>query len=296
MPIPESQLETWSHQGSVTQSSDTYNSIKLALNADGVPYSGKDCEVFLQGSYGNDTNIFSESDVDVVIKLGACFQHDLSDLPEDQQKLFKASHSDATYTHVDFKNDVVKSLKSRFGSDVDVGEKAIAIAANGNRRKSDVIAAIQFKRFVKFTSLSDQSFEGGICFYTNTGQQIVNYPKQHSVNLTSKHKATSQWFKPMTRILKNMRSKMIEENIMEKGVAPSYYIEGLLYNVPDSLFGKSYQQTFAEAINWMRSADRSKFICANAQYYLLRADSPVTWRTEKCDSFLNGVVELWDQW
>ena len=31
MAIPEAQLETWSHQGSVTQSSSTYASIKNML-------------------------------------------------------------------------------------------------------------------------------------------------------------------------------------------------------------------------------------------------------------------------
>jgi hypothetical protein len=296
MPIPESQLETWSHQGSVTQSSDTYNTLKLALNTDGTPYASKDYVIFLQGSYGNDTNIYSESDVDVVIRLNSCFQHDLSNLPEDQKKLFKDSHSDATYTHVEFKNDVIQILRSRFGRDVDAGEKAIAISANGNRRKSDVIAAIQYKRFIKFSSFSDQSFDDGICFYTKSGQQIVNYPKQHSENLTRKHKATSQWFKPMARILKNMRRKMTEEGIIDSGVAPSYYLEGLLYNVPDNLFGKSFQETFTAAINWIHSADRTKFICANAQYYLLHTDSPVTWRADKCEAFLNGAIELWEQW
>ncbi len=77
MSIPESQLEIWSHQGSVTQSSATYNTIKSALEVEGSPYADKDYEVFLQGSYGNDTNIYAESDVDIVIKLNDCFRHDL---------------------------------------------------------------------------------------------------------------------------------------------------------------------------------------------------------------------------
>jgi hypothetical protein len=42
--------------------------------------------------------------------------------------------------------------------------------------------------------------------------------------------------------------------------------------------------------------DRSKFVCANEQYYLLHADSPVTWRADKCDAFLKAAVELWAQW
>ena len=69
MAIPESQLDTWSHLGSITQSSTTYNTIKNALEAAENPYAGKNYNVFLQGSYGNNTNIYAESDVDIVIKL-----------------------------------------------------------------------------------------------------------------------------------------------------------------------------------------------------------------------------------
>ena len=78
MAIPEAQLETWSHQGSVTQSSSTYNTIKRVVEETGAPYAGKDFKVFLQGSYGNDTNIYAESDVDTVIVLNDCWQSDLT--------------------------------------------------------------------------------------------------------------------------------------------------------------------------------------------------------------------------
>lgn len=296
MGIPESQLDTWSHQGSITQSSDTYNTIKSALEVAGSPYAGKGYKVFLQGSYGNDTNIYAESDVDIVIKLNDCFQHDLEELPEPQKVAFQAVHSDATYTHVNFKNDVLTVLKDKYGSDVKPSDKAIMIAANGGRRKADVIAAIQYRRYHKFLSLSDQSYDEGICFYSNAGEQIANYPKYHSENLTAKQKNTKNWFKPMARVFKNLRGKLIEEKLLASGVAPSYYLEGLLYNVPDDKFTTSYEDCFINAINWIRDADRSKFVCANEQYYLLREGSPVTWRAGKCDEFLNATVELWNQW
>jgi hypothetical protein len=296
MPIPESQLDTWSHQGSITQSRNTYNSIKTILENKDTPYSVKNYKVFLQGSYGNDTNIYSESDVDIVIKLNDCFQHDLSPLPTEQQEAFKKSHSDATYTHTNFSADVLSVLSGRYGSDVDKGEKAIAIAAYGNRRKADVIAAIQFRRYHKFLSTSNQSYDEGICFCTASGAKIVNYPKQHSENLTKKHQSTSMWFKPMARILKNLRNKLIAEKMIKSGVTPSYYLEGLLYNVPNNKFGKSYQDTFSNVINWIHQADRSKFVCANEQYYLLHVNSPVTWRKEKCEAFLTAAIDLWNQW
>ncbi|MFO0834601.1 MAG: nucleotidyltransferase [Phycisphaerales bacterium] len=296
MSIPESQFETWSHQGSITQSAATYNTVKRALEADGTPYHGRDISVFLQGSYGNDTNIFAESDVDVVCVLNGCIQSDLTKLSEGERNAYDRAYADATYSHVDFKRDVLGVLRGQFGSGVVAGDKAIFIPAGGARRNADVIVAIQFRRYYKFNGIFDQSYDEGICFFDSSGQRIANYPKQHSANLTTKHQATSQWFKPMARILKNLRGCLVDRELLEEGVAPSYYLEGLLYNVPNDRFGKSYQDTFVNAINWLAQCDRAKLVCANEQYFLLHDTSPVTWRAEKCAKFLDAASRLYRDW
>lgn len=296
MAIPESQLETWSHQGSINQSKETYATIKNALEVAGSAYAGWKPDVFLQGSYGNDTNIYSESDVDVVIRLDSCFQHDLNGLPQDQKDAFRAAHSDATYTHTDFKRDVLSQLQAKFSAHVKPGDKAVKIAADGSRRNADVLIAIQFRRYQRFIALDDQKYDPGICFHTGSGTRIANYPKQHSANCTAKHQATNSWFKPLVRIVKNMREQLVADGVLASGIAPSYYIEGLLYNVPTEKFGVSYEDSFVNSINWIRSADRSTFVCANEQYYLLREDPNMTWSTAKCDQFLDAVVDMWKQW
>lgn len=296
MAIPESQLITWSHQGSITQSSTTYNTIKSALEVSGTPYADKNYQVFLQGSYGNDTNIYAESDVDIVIKLNDSFQSDLSLLTNNQKTAFQNDLADAAYAASDFKKDVRKVLVDKYGDDVTVGAKAIVVAGNVSRRKADVITAIQFRRYFKFNGIQDQSYEEGICFYNAAGERIANYPKQHATNCTTKHQNTSKWFKPMVRVVKNMRGKMVDDGLLEAGIAPSYYIEGLLYNVPNENFGTSYEDSMVNSINWLRDADRSKFVCANNQYMLLDGNVNVTWNTKNCDLFLNGIVELWNSW
>lgn len=297
MAIPESQLTTWSHQGAIQGSSATYQTIKSALESPNTPYSNKKYKVFLQGSYGNDTNIYAESDVDVVIRLDDCFAHDLSRLPEDQKAAWKEVFKDATYTHVDFKKDVLKVLTDYFGGDAKQGNKAIMIKANGNRRKADVIPAIQFRRYHKFNGMNDQVFEEGIGFYNAANELIANYPKQHSANLTKKHQASNEWLKPMVRILKNLRSKLVENGTLQDGVAPSYYLEGLLYNVPSDKFVKSYQDCFLNAFRWIQNdSDKSKLVCANEQYYLLRDNAHTCWPKEHGEAFINTAIELWDNW
>jgi hypothetical protein len=296
MAIKESQLETWSHQGSIQQSSDTYNSIKSTLESSGNPYAGKNYKVFLQGSYGNDTNIYAESDVDLVIRLDDSFYSDLSQLSADQKAAHKQAHSDATYTHSDFKRDVLKVLTDKYGSDVSSGAKAIAIAARSSRRKADVIVAAQYRRYFKFNGLHDQSYVEGICFWNSAGVQIANYPKQHSENLTTKHQAANQWLKPMIRVLKNMRSKCVLDGLLNEGKAPSYYIEGLLYNVPSNKFSSSYQDCFVNSINWIQNdAKKDDLLCANEQYYLLRDNQLVCWSPADCDAFIEAVITLWNK-
>ena len=127
--------------------------------------------MFLQGSYGNDTNIYAESDVDIVIKLDDCWQKDIDRLPQDEKEAYGKAFVNATYTQADFKKDVIKVLTDKYGSDVKPGDKAIGVAPRGNRRKADVIAVIQFRRYYRFKSVQDQSYDEGICFYNAAGEE-----------------------------------------------------------------------------------------------------------------------------
>src|SRR5258708_7426310 len=115
MAIPESQLETWSHQGSIQQSSDTYQTIRTALLADDSGFADKLPAVFLQGSYGNDTNIYAESDVDVVIRLDSTFRYAIERLTEAEQQAYRTYVTPATYEFATFKSAVVAQLRRKFG-------------------------------------------------------------------------------------------------------------------------------------------------------------------------------------
>ncbi|MGQ7863955.1 nucleotidyltransferase domain-containing protein [Pseudomonas sp. 32A] len=297
MGIPESQLETWSHQGSITQSASTYSTIKNALESTGSAYHDKSYKVFLQGSYGNDTNIYAESDVDVVIRLDDVYYSDLSQLSPQEKEAYDRAFVPASYSYDQYKHDVLKVLTDRFGSDAKAGEKAIAIAANGSRRKADVIAAMQFRRYWKFNGSYDSRYDEGICFFNGSGERIANYPKQHSENLTKKHQASNNWLKPMVRVLKNLRSKLVTDGMLKPGLAPSYYLEGLLYNVPNEKFGVSHGDSFVNAMNWIQTeADKEKLLCANEQYYLLWEGTHTSWERANAEEFIEAAIKAWNDW
>jgi uncharacterized protein YbaA (DUF1428 family) len=295
MAIPESQLETWSGLGAVTQSKNTYASIRGTLLDADAAYAAKSFEVFLQGSYGNDTNIYAESDVDVVIRLDSIMRSDLSALPAEQQQAYHSAYGKAAYTFAEFKGAVTDHLVGAYGADVDPGNKAVKIKANGTRRNADVVICFQYRRYLRFVSEDDQEYIPGIIFPSQSSGEIINYPKRHSENCTTKHRGTHSYFKPTARILKNMRSRLVADGKIPAGTAPSYYLEGLLYNVPNEKFGTSYGDTLVNSINWLLKTDRTQLVCANEQYYLL-GDGNVQWPTANCDQFLSAVVEMWKNW
>jgi hypothetical protein len=290
--ISEAQLTTWAEIGAQTTSKDTYATVKLALESNQAGYYGKDVEIFLQGSYGNDTNIWKESDVDIVIKLRNTFSYDISGIPADQQAAFNALMR-AAYDHNDFKRDVLKVLRARFGQDVDPGNKAVAIKANGNRRKADVLVALEHHNYSRYGP-DGGDFVTGISFYKADGTFVANYPRKHRENLVAKNQATNEWFKHIIRIYKNARQRMIAEGLIGEGIAPSYYIEGLLYNVPNDQFGASYVNSVVNSLNWLLKAKRDDLACANMQYWLLRGPADVTWNVTDCEAYLNAWVQLWN--
>ncbi len=295
MGIPESQLEVWAKQGSITQSSDTYQPVKRALESPSAKYAGTAYEVFLQGSYGNDTNIRAESDVDIVIRSDASFFYDLAALGPNEKTAFSNSFSgdNVVYGYSAFKADVVSALKDRFGSDVEEGKKAVRIKSNGSRRNADVVIAVELRRYTSFPNLADSTYHPGICFFDSAGNRIENFPERHSGNSTAKHAATSYWYKPCVRILKNMRTKLVNDGELESGTAPSYFIEGLLYNAPNDKFGKNYVDTITDSINWLLKADRSDFVTPSGLHWLLK-DRPECWPAANCDRFLKAIVKLWN--
>ena len=143
MPIPESQLETWSHQGAVTTAKQTHESIRNVLNSH-TWQSGVNFEDYLQGSYRNTTNIRGDSDVDVVTQLNSTFKSDLSELPDYQQTLHKLTHPRLTYLWRNFRSDVIVALRNYYGYSAvdDTGNKSLKVAEGSNRLPADVLEAL----------------------------------------------------------------------------------------------------------------------------------------------------------
>ena len=299
MAIPEAQLTTWSGQGAITGSASTYATVKRALEADSASYTSRNFDVFLQGSYGNDTNIYAESDVDVVICHNGAYYQDLDQLSAAEKVAYSAAPTaGASYSYDDFKKHVEAALREAFGDNVKPGTKAFKVQASGGRRSADVIVAFKHRRYYRYVSDDDCDFHEGISFFTSVGNRTDNFPKMHSDNATAKHQAASRNYKGVVRIFKNLRGKLVDDGKLANGDAPSYFIEGLLYNVPNECFqGSTWAEIVLKVLRWLHTTtDRTKFLCVNERYYLLRDNSPVCWPTANGGKFIAAAVNLWDNW
>ncbi|MCB1449147.1 MAG: nucleotidyltransferase [Nitratireductor sp.] len=295
MAIPEAQLETWSKTGAGVGSKETYAAVRTVLEHKDAPFKKRSPKVFLQGSYGNDTNIWAESDVDVVIRMDSVFYYDISSLPDYEQIEFKAAHPPAEYKLEDFKGEVTDWLQDWFGNDAQPENKAVEIAANNGRRKADVLISSMHRRYYNAGLMGRQTVEG-VKFLARDGTWITNYPTLHSNNLTTRHQQTNGWLKPTIRIFKSMRRRLVDNELLSRGTAPSYFIEGMLYNVPLDRFGTNYVTTVTNRINYLWAADRSQFNCTNGQHKLLGDGTATSWPAANCTAYLRAVINLWNNW
>lgn len=282
MPIDESQLETWSHQGAIQKASITANSVKLALNS--YNFFDNNYKVYLQGSYKNDTNIYGESDVDVIIQFNSTFYHNV---PSNQ--LNQSGISPATYSWDDYKNETLTALNKYFGSNnVKDDNKCIRIKKNDNRLPADVIVTCEYRNYYNYNT---NTYISGVCFLNLDGNMIINYPNQVYDNGVLKQNKSNNWFKPLVRIFKNMR-----KNASIKG--PSYYIQCLLYNIPNYLFQNNYEQCVYNILEYIRVTDDKtlqNFLCQHGQFFLF-GNSSEQWEISNARQFNQGLIYFWNNW
>jgi hypothetical protein len=95
----------------------------------------------------------------------------------------------------------------------------------------------------------------------------------------------------MVRIFKNARTYLVDQGTISDDLAPSYFLECLLYNVPDDNFGGSLQDTFVAAFNWLWKAVKvDSLLCQNRQLKLF-GDTPELWDVAKAKQFLEALRE-----
>lgn len=300
MGIPESQLKTWANRSQTDTAIRAHTDVRSLLSSNKslvkeIPYRD-----YLQGSYRNNTNIYRDHDVDIVVELSGSFFFDDSRLATYDSQRLRSHITPATYELVSFRDRVLKTLVSHFGaSKVHNGNKAIRVdGVSGVRLDADVVVCEEYREYTSFTGSLLSGFVQGVKLWAEDDQEwIVNFPQQHYDNGVTKQEETDDWFKPTVRVFKNARNYLHDNSRLATGVAPSYFLQGLLYNVPRDRFGGIACLNFIDVLRWLRNNTERfpSFVCQN-ELRLLFDPSGEQWSERNATVFLRALAKLDDEW
>ena len=177
----EQTLRSWERPASENEEQRISNAIRMIKDAidssENLKFRRNNIEIFIQGSYANNTNVRSNSDVDVCIMLKEPF---FSIYPNGMQRENYGFVADS-YSFNEFRIDLLNALQSKF-SNVVAGNKSLKISSNSYRVEADAIPAFQYRNYEVNNSYSSDNFVEGIKFYTANSTEVINYPKQHIAN------------------------------------------------------------------------------------------------------------------
>lgn len=206
-------------------------------------------KLFVQGSYANNTNVRTQSDVDVAIVQEEVFQTEYRTGVTDANYNFSVVPS-APKT---FKDEVQECLVDKFGKDVERKNKSIQVHGNTYRKDADTVPSQRLRNYTQEYYNNADNFIGGIVINADDGSRIINYPEQHIENGKKKNKDTNLYYKKMVRIAKKIRYLMEDLNYSSAKNISSFGLESLVWNVPNDKFMKysSYRFIFDDVVEYL---------------------------------------------
>lgn len=88
---------------------------------------------------------------------------------------------------------------------------------------------------------------------------------------------------------------MVDRHLLADGIAPSYYIECALHNVPDGLYIGPLTTTIPAIIDYLLNTPYGGFLCQNGVIPLI-GDGSTQWSANNFSMFVVAAKHAWDNW
>lgn len=253
-------------------------------------YGSRKIKLFIQGSYANNTNVRTQSDVDIAVVQEEVFQTIYREGVTDSNYNFSTVAS-ATKS---FKDEVEECLIEKFRNDVERKNKSIKVHGNTYRKDADTIPCRRYRDYRNDYYNNENNYIGGIVIIADSGERIINYPEQHIANGKIKNTETNRYYKKMVRIIKKMRYLMEDNYISSAKDVSSFGLESLLWNLPNALFTKYsiYRYIFEDIVDYLYNNTYllSSYYEANGKKPLCPYSSDVN----KYISFINDLKAFYE--
>lgn len=223
----EEKLTSWTKRSSDSEKEKQERAERMVRAAVREHPGFEDCslKVFAKGSYANNTNVRSDSDVDVAVKctnVQYWGEHTQGAHPP-------SSGYSGPWTPSKLRSELVAALRAKFPGQVDTsGSTAIHIDATSTRVDIDVVPCFDYRYYFSATSWRD-----GAKVFKKDGSSIVNYSDQQLTHGNAKNTRTRRYYKRTVRILKRLENAMVEADYHRE--VPSFFVECLVYNISDSI-------------------------------------------------------------
>jgi hypothetical protein len=250
---------------------------------------GREFDVVVVGSYRNNTNVKSASDVDLAAVLRSAIYNDF---PADGSVTRESvGLGTATYELPQFRADVSRALRDRFGSrDLEPGKLTLTIDEGSARLGADVTPYLGHRRYRRTPDGRIQTHDGIETRPSNEpARRIVQWPDLHYTAGVAKNDATNRRYKRLVRILKSLRNDLATAGKVG-GDAPSCFLEHAVFNAPQSCFNKeegSYYEDVKAVLGFLWNAARDerakKFVEVSGMHWLFRQGE--TWTPALLEAF-----------
>lgn len=290
--VTEEKLAGWTGPSSPTEQDRqerTERMIREAIDEhDGFDGYRSDFSIYAKGSYANNTNVKSDSDVDIVVECtDVCYweEHDPA----------KGGHPSGNnpytgpWTPEKLRDEIAAALEKKFPGSVTPGSTAFEVDASSARVNADVVPSFKYKLY-----FSDGTYRQGTKVFKKDGSSIVNYPKLQLERGKAKNTRTNGYYKKTVRILKRLENELVSKGLTDE--VPSYLLECLIYNCPEEYFSRrtwrgTMQGCLADIYNHTMRAepDSDRWLEANGAKYLFHSSQK--WTREQVHKFAS---DAWD--
>ncbi len=270
----EDQLTGWTKPSSDTEKDKqdrTERMIRQAIDSH-APFNDCSLKVYAKGSYANNTNVRTDSDVDIAVECTDALYWE-----EAEKGIYKPGKKyEGVWTPSKLRAELVAAMRGQFSNQVDdSGSTAIQINSSSARVDADVVPCFSYRYYMTHES------RDGTKIFKNQGGSIVNHPKQQLEYGIAKNKDTGYLYKKGARLLKRIENKMSEDGAFRE--LPSYFIESLAFNCPNPVFDSS---TWTDRLRGMLfhiwgqlqgdEPDTERWVEANDCFYLFHSNQKWT--------------------
>nr|WP_134002559.1 nucleotidyltransferase [Streptomyces sp. 846.5] len=206
-------------------------------------FDGVGLTVEAKGSWANNTNVSSDSDMDIKVEFTRrVFTGALATGMSFWELYMQNQKYGGQWTAEEFRSELGIALKGASGN-VDASHNVAFLVPSvpGSRPDTDVVPCFTY------THGSNQ----GTVVFTKDGKHIINWSHQQLVNGRAKNVRTNRRYKYAVRALKAVENDLVAARAIKD--LPSYFMECLVYNVPDqALLAPSFDQAFQGVLAHLR--------------------------------------------